>query len=77
MAERAKSAGLRRVSVGFQAGQVLALRVSDAQLKALEKALPAGGWHELEAEDGTVRLYLGQVVYVRAEDEDSRVGFGA
>jgi hypothetical protein len=68
---------LRRISIGFQAGQVLSLRVSDAQLKALYKALQDGGWHELESEDGPVRLYLGQVVYVRAEDEDSRVGFGA
>ncbi|MGA8363319.1 MAG: hypothetical protein WB709_02235 [Solirubrobacteraceae bacterium] len=70
-------AALRRISIGFQAGQVLSLRVADAQLKALYKALQDGGWHELESEDGPVRLYLGQVVYVRAEDEDSRVGFGA
>ncbi len=76
MAERAK-AGQRRISVGFQGGQVLALRVSEDQLKGLYKALGEGGWHELEAEDGPVRLYLGQVVYIRAEDEDSRVGFGA
>jgi hypothetical protein len=67
----------RRISVGFQGGQVLALRVSDDQLKGLYKALDGGGWHELETEDGPVRVYLGQVVYVRAEDEDSRVGFGA
>jgi hypothetical protein len=66
-----------RISVGFQGGQVLALRVSDDQLKGLYKALDGGGWHELETEDGPVRVYLGQVVYVRAEDEDSRVGFGA
>lgn len=70
-------AALRRISIGFQAGQVLALRVSDTQLKTLYKSLQDGGWHELESEDGPVRLYLGQVVYVRAEDEDSRVGFGA
>jgi len=83
MPERSKVGGTpprgqgRRISIGFQGGQVLALRVSDAQLKALNKALVDGGWHELESEDGPVRLYLGQVVYVRAEDEDSRVGFGA
>jgi hypothetical protein len=70
-------AALRRISIGFQAGQVLSLRVADVQLKALYKALQDGGWHELESEDGPVRLDLGQVVYVRAEDEDSRVGFGA
>jgi hypothetical protein len=67
----------RRIGVGFQGGQVLSLRVSDDQLKGLYKALGGGGWHELESEDGPVRLYLDQVVYVRAEDEDSRVGFSA
>jgi hypothetical protein len=67
----------RRISIGFQGGQVLALRVDDDQLKGLHRALQDGGWHELESEDGPVRLHLGQVVYVRAEDEDSRVGFGA
>ncbi len=70
-------AALRRIGIGFQGGQVLALRVSDDQLKGLCKALDGGGWHELQSEDGPVRVYLGQVVYVRAEDEDSRVGFGA
>ncbi len=66
----------RRVSVGFQGGQVLALRVSDEQLDALHKALGSGGWHELQTEDGPVRLDLAQVVYVRSEEEDQRVGFG-
>jgi hypothetical protein len=66
----------RRITVGFQGGQVLALRVSDEQLKALHKALGSIGWHELGTEDGPVRLDLGQIVYVRAETDDSRVGFG-
>jgi hypothetical protein len=76
MADHSKT-GLRRISIGFQGGQVLAVRVSEAQLKDLDKALVDGGWHELQTEDGLVRVYLGQVVYVRSEDEDSRVGFGA
>ncbi len=71
------AAGMRHISIGFQGGQVLALRVGEEQLKGLRKALEGGGWHDLESEDGPVRLYLGQVVYVRAEGEDSRVGFGA
>jgi hypothetical protein len=66
----------RRISIGFQGGQVLALRVSEDQLKGLYKALGGAGWHELETEDGPVRLDLGQIVYVRAESNDSRVGFG-
>ncbi len=67
----------RRVSVGFQGGQVLSLRVTDEQLDKLYKALGDGGWHEFETDDGPVRLYLGQVVYVRVEDTDPRVGFSA
>ena len=66
----------QQISIGFQGGQVLALRVSDEQLKALNKALSDKGWHELASEEGPVRLDLGQVVYVRAESDDLRVGFG-
>jgi hypothetical protein len=67
----------KRVSVGFQGGQVLTLRVTDEQLETLYRALGDGGWHELETEDGPVRIYLGQVVYVRLDEGDQRVGFGA
>lgn len=69
-------ASSRHVSVGFQGGQVLALRVSEDQLQTLHKSLGGGGWHELQTEDGPVRLDLAQVVYVRSEEEDQRVGFG-
>jgi hypothetical protein len=67
----------RRVSVGFQGGQVLSLRVTDEQLETLYKALGDGGWHEFQTEEGPVRLYVGQVVYIRSEESDQRVGFGA
>jgi hypothetical protein len=66
----------RRVSVGFQGGQVLALRVTGEQLEALHRALGNGGWHELQTEEGPVQLDLGQVVYVRTEESDAHVGFG-
>jgi len=66
-----------RVSVGFRGGQVLSLRLTDSGLEALNGALGHGGWHEADAEDGTVKLNLDQVVYVRVETEDHRVGFGA
>jgi hypothetical protein len=51
--------------------------VGDEQLRALHEALGRSGWHELATEDGRVRLDLGQVVYVRVENEEHRVGFGA
>ena len=70
------AAGSRRVDVGFKGGQVIALRVNDAELKALEKALGGDGWHEIKGEDGPVRLDLGQVVYVSAESSEPHVGFG-
>lgn len=65
-----------RLSIGFQGGQVLAVRLSDQQLKALEEVLGSTGWHEIQSEDGPVRMDLGQVVYVTTEVEEPRVGFG-
>jgi hypothetical protein len=65
-----------RVSIGFQGGQVLAVRLSADQLKALSKALGGQGWHEIEGADGPVRIDLGQVVYVSSDIEELRVGFG-
>lgn len=65
-----------RVSIGFQGGQVLALRLDSDQRKALDAALESGGWHELHSEDGPVRVNLSQVVYVSSESEEPRVGFG-
>jgi hypothetical protein len=70
------SQSARRVSVGFHGGQVLALRVSDDELKSLSKALGGRGWHEIESEDGPVRVDLAQVVYISADSEEPRVGFG-
>jgi hypothetical protein len=67
----------RRIGIGFQGGQVLALRVTDAQLGALNEALGTDGWHEIDSEEGPVRLDLSQVVYVRSESDELRVGFGA
>jgi hypothetical protein len=67
----------RRIGIGFQGGQVLALRVTDEQLSALQEALGGEGWHEIDSDEGPVRLDLAQVVYVRSESDDLRVGFGA
>jgi hypothetical protein len=66
----------QRISIGFIGGQVLAARVALPELTKLRNALAAGGWHDLEAEDGTVALDLGKVVYVLVDHEEHRVGFG-
>jgi hypothetical protein len=71
-------ASYERVSIGFAGGQVLSTRVADAALESLMKALGGtSGWHELVCEDGTVRLDLAQVAYVRVDSDEPRVGFGA
>ncbi len=68
---------LQRVTMGFAAGQVLAVRVEDAALDELLQALAGGGWHDVALDDGTMRLNLALVVYVRTERDEHRVGFGA
>ena len=68
----------RRAAIGFQGGQVLSLRISKQQLTDLRKALAspsANGWREVEASDGAVVLDLAQLVYLRVESDEHRVGF--
>lgn len=67
----------QRISIGFIGGQSVGARVKAEELARLRSALPAGGWHELRAEDGTVMVDLGKVVFVRLDDEEHRVGFGS
>ena len=66
----------QRISIGFQASPPLALRVSDDELAKLNEALGREGWHEITAEDGSVRLNLAHVLWVRTESDEHRVGFG-
>jgi hypothetical protein len=68
---------LQRVTIGFSSPQVLALRMQDGALDGLLEALKAGDWHDLTVDDGTIRLNLGEVVYVRTERDEHRVGFGS
>jgi hypothetical protein len=67
----------RRAAVGFAGGQVLSLRLSDAQLTELRGVLREGRerWHEVEASDGAVLVDVGQVVYLRVESDEHRIGF--
>ncbi|HEX5191813.1 MAG TPA: hypothetical protein VFW09_03360 [Solirubrobacteraceae bacterium] len=66
----------QKVSIGFAGGPVLSARVPSDSLKGLRDALASGGWHELQAEDGTVDIDLSKVVYVLVDTEAHRVGFG-
>ena len=67
----------RRAAVGFQGGQVLSLRITEESLAALRDVLRGDEdrWYEVEAADGAVLVDLQQVVYLRVESDEHRVGF--
>lgn len=66
----------QRVEIGFEGGQVISTRLSDADLKELRSRLEQGGWHDLPTEDGTIALYLPKISFVRVNSGEHRVGFG-
>jgi hypothetical protein len=68
---------VQRISIGFHASPPLATRVSDEELSKLQTALGGAGWHDVEAEDGSIRLNLEHVLWLRVERDEHRVGFGA
>ena len=72
-----EKAAARRGAVGFQGGQVLSIRLPEAELEKLRAALREGKErrHEVEAADGAVLVDLGQVVYLRVDSDEHRVGF--
>ena len=67
----------RKIAIGFAGGQVLALRLPEEQLTTLNGVLREGKerWHEVAASDGAVLVDVGQVVYLRVESDEHRVGF--
>ena len=68
---------VRRTALGFQGGQVLSLRLADEVLNTLRDTLKEGRerWLEVEAADGAVLVDIGQLVYLRVESDDHRIGF--
>ena len=68
----------RRVDIGFQGGQVLPARVKQSAYDELRKALSEERSDALARagdEDSDVSVDLSQVVYVRIDTEEQRVGF--
>jgi len=68
----------RRIDIGFQGGQVLPVRVTQEAHDAFRKALSDSGsdrWFELETQDSDIHIDLSQVVYVRLDTDEHRVGF--
>ena len=68
-------ADAQKVEIGFEGGQVVAVRLSERTLKDLRKQVEKGGWHDVETEDGVARVYLGKVAFLRVDSGDGRVGF--
>lgn len=66
----------RRAGLGFQGGGVLSLKVSDDQLTVLREALRGQErWVDVASIDGAVMVDATQVVYLRVESDEQRVGF--
>ncbi len=69
-------AEIKRIDIGFQGGQVLTTRVTDDEYDELVRALgDEERWHKLRTQDSEVTLDLPQVVYVRLDTEEHKVGF--
>jgi hypothetical protein len=68
----------RRIDIGFKGGQVLPARLKQSSFDGLRKALSderSERWFELETLDSKIAVDLAQVVYVRIDTEEQRVGF--
>ena len=71
-------ADLTRFDVGLQDGASISVRTGTDSYDALVTALTGDSgdrWHKLETDDSLIVLDLSQVVYVRRERGDQRVGF--
>jgi hypothetical protein len=66
----------QHISIGIESSPAVALRVSEEELKKLQKALGSDGWHDVEGEDGTLRVKLKMVTWLKVEKDEGRVGFG-
>jgi hypothetical protein len=72
----ARDGEVKRVEVGFSGGQLIAMRLSAGAYEDLRKAVTKrDGWYEVDSADGPVALDLGQIVFVKREPDEHRVGF--
>jgi hypothetical protein len=67
---------VKRIDVGFSGGQSISMRISESAYEKLRKAVQSGDrWYEVDSAEGVVALDLSQVVFVKREPEEHRVGF--
>jgi hypothetical protein len=75
MAARDKD-DLKRVEVGFSGGQSILARISEADYGDLRRALrDGGGWYEVDSAEGVITIDLRQVVFVKIDSPEHRIGF--
>ena len=60
-------ADAQKVEIGFEGGQVVAVRLSADELKDLRKQVEKGGWHDVKTEDGVLAVYLPKVSFIRID----------
>ena len=53
----------------------LTAKIEDTVLADLLAKLDGGGWFDLSTDDGTLRLNLSQVVYVKTDKDEPKIGF--
>ena len=68
-------ADAQKVEIGFEGGQVVAVRLDEDELKDLRKQVEKGGWHDVKTEDGTLAVYVGKVAFLRIDSGEQKVGF--
>jgi hypothetical protein len=68
-------ADAQKVEIGFEGGQVIAVRLNDDELKDLRKQVEKGGWYDVKTEEGVLALYVGKVAFLRIDSGQHRVGF--
>ena len=70
------SGEIRRVELGFSGGQVIMMRMPEKAYEQLRRAVQEGrSWHDVETSDGVVAVNMAQVVFVKLESSEHRVGF--
>jgi hypothetical protein len=65
----------QKVEIGFEGGQVVAVRLDDNELKDLRKQVEKGGWHDVKTEDGVLSVFAGKVAFLRIDSGAQKVGF--
>jgi hypothetical protein len=65
-----------RIEIGFDGGQVVAVRLQEEKIAELRKAVErTEGWYNVDSEEGSVALDLGKVVFVRTLGAPHGIGF--